>query len=147
MPDDIMEKLDYVIASIHTSFDQSRDEVTERLIKAIVNPLVTIIGHPSGRLINERDAMDINWDKVFDAAVKYNKIIEINSQPSRLDLADHLVRDAIKKGVKIIINTDAHITHDMDFMRFGVDVARRGWCEKKHIVNTLSLEKLLKTLK
>ena len=147
MPEDIMEKLDYVIASIHTSFDQSREEITERLIKAIVDPLVTIVGHPAGRLINERDSLEVNWDKVFDAAVKYNKIIEINSQPSRLDLPDHLVRDALKKGVRIMINTDAHITHDMDFMKFGVDVARRGWCEKQNIVNTLPLKKFLKALK
>lgn len=147
MPDDILEKLDYVIAGIHTSFDQPREEATARIIAAIENPLVDIIAHPSGRLINEREALDLDWAKVFAAAKKHDKILEINAHPSRLDLADHLVRDAIKDGIKILIVTDAHSTSDMDLMRFGVDVARRGWCQKEHIINTLPVEDLLKILK
>ncbi|MBT6401503.1 DNA polymerase/3'-5' exonuclease PolX [candidate division WWE3 bacterium] len=147
MPDDILEKLDFVIAAIHTSFDQPRDEITARMISAIENPLVDIIGHPSGRLINEREACDLDWTKVFAAAKKHDKILEINSHPTRLDLADHLVHDAIRAGIKIIVNTDAHSTSDMDLLRFGVDVARRGWCESSHVINTLDRDNLLKMLK
>lgn len=141
LADELLKQLDYVIASIHTSFTQDRVTVTNRLISAIENPYVKIIGHPSGRLINERDACDIDWKKVFDACVANNKILEINAQPNRLDLADDLVRDALELGVKFIINTDAHDTSSLNLMKYGIDVARRGGCEIKDIVNTLDLKK------
>lgn len=147
MPDELLKELDYVVASIHTSFTQDRDTVTDRLIKAIENPYVNVIGHPSGRLINEREACDIDWRKVFDALEYNDKIIEINSQPQRLDLADDLVLEAMNKGIKIIINTDAHAISDLGFMKYGVDVARRGFCEAKNIVNTLPLNEFLRVLK
>ena len=147
LPDRILKELDYAIASIHTSFDQPRELVTKRLINAIKNPYINIIGHPSGRLINQREGCDINWKEVFDAALDYDKVIEINAQPNRLDLADDLVREAVRRDIKLIINTDAHATVDLNLMRFGIDVARRGFCEKKNIINTLSLQGLLKILK
>lgn len=138
MPDELLEKLDYVIAGIHTSFDSDRKLATERLLETIKNPLVDIIAHPTGRLINERKSLDIDWNKVFEAVKEHDKILEINAQPSRLDLPDHLIRDAIKEGIRIIINTDAHSTEDLLFMPYGVDVARRGGCEAKDILNTSS---------
>ncbi len=147
LPDSLLKELDYVVASIHTSFSQDRDVITERLIKAIENPYVNIIGHPSGRLINERIACDIDWTKVFDALLYNDKTIEINSQPSRLDLADDLVKEAIGRGIKIIINTDAHSTRDLSYMKYGIDVARRGFCEARNIVNTLPLDDFLRVLK
>ena len=147
LPDRILGELDYAIASIHTSFDQPRELVTKRLVNAIKNPYIDIIGHPSGRLINQREACDIDWNAVFDALLEYDKIIEINSQPNRLDLADDLVREAVRRGIKLIINTDSHSIVDLNLMIFGVDVARSGFCEKKNIINTLNLPELLKIFK
>ncbi len=146
LPNEILKKLDYVIGSVHSVFDQNRQQMTQRLLSAIENPLVDIIGHPSGRLINERDACDIDWEAIFSALLKHEKIIEINSQPSRLDLPYELVREAQKKGVKMIVNTDAHVKEALNLMRYGVDVARRGWCEKKDIANTLPLSDFLRLL-
>ncbi len=147
LPNDILEMLDFVIASIHTSFDQDRKTVTERVISAIKNPYVTIIGHPTSRLINQRSPVDIDWERTFAEAKNHNKILEINSQPDRLDLPDDLVREAIKEGIRLIINTDAHSVGSLNLMRYGIDVARRGWCEKRNIVNTLPLQQFLKELK
>lgn len=146
MPDDIIKKLDIAVAGIHTAFDQDRDQITKRLLSAIENPLIDIIAHPSGRLINQREAYDVDWEVIFQAVGKHHKILEINSQPSRLDLPDHLVKDAIKKGIKFHITTDAHSVNEMDFMQYGIDVARRGWCEKGNIINTMALSDLRKAL-
>ncbi|NBO17429.1 MAG: DNA polymerase/3'-5' exonuclease PolX [Proteobacteria bacterium] len=142
LPDEMLELLDYSIASIHTSFEMDRDKMTERILTALANPNISIWGHPSGRLINEREGIDVNWTKIFEFASKNKKIIEINSQPQRLDLADDLVYEAIKAGVEVIINTDSHNVSSLDLMKYGIDVARRGFCEKHHIINTLHLEKL-----
>jgi DNA polymerase (family 10) len=147
LPDDLLSQLDYVIASIHTSLNQDRDTVTKRMIKAIENPYVTFIGHPSGRLINERDGYDLDWKKIFDALVANNKMVEINAQPSRLDLADDLVRVAINKGIKLLINTDSHAPNQLDLMKYGIDVARRGFCEASDIINTLPYDEFVKYLK
>jgi DNA polymerase (family 10) len=144
LSDDVMSKLDYVVASIHTSFEQTREKATERLISAIKNPLVSVIGHPSGRLINERQPIDLDWDKILDAVEENNKILEINSQPNRLDLPDDLVYTASKRGIKFIISSDAHTKESMDYMKYGLDVARRGWLTKESVVNTLPVEKLIK---
>lgn len=143
LPNDILKELDYVIAAIHTSFGQDKEAMTARLLTAIENPYVTIIGHPTGRLINEREASDIDWRAVLKAVKEHNKILEINAQPARLDLPEDLVREAIGMGIKLIINTDAHDTESLKLMHYGVDVARRGWCTKDNILNTLPLEKFL----
>ncbi len=144
LPDEFLKELDYCVASIHTSFDQSRDKITARLITALENPYVTILGHPSGRLLNERAGCNVDWRKVFIAARDNNKIIEINSQPNRLDLADDLIKEALDYGVKLIINTDSHAIAQLNNMKYGIDVARRGWATKENIVNTLPLEEFKK---
>jgi DNA polymerase (family 10) len=147
MPDDILKNLDYVIAGIHTSFGQDKDTVTERILSAIENPYVRVIAHPSGRILNDRDPADPDWNKIFSAARDNNVILEINSQPDRLDLPDDLVKSAIEWEVSLIINSDAHSTEEFSFMKYGVDNARRGWTQKENIINTLDYEKFVKKLK
>jgi len=146
-PDRFLQKLDFVIAGIHTSFSQDKEHITKRLLSAIENEYVDIIAHPMGRLLNERNACDVNWEKVFDAAAKNKKILEINSYPNRLDLDYDLVRMALDRGVKIMINTDAHETSQLLFMRCGIDVARRAGCEKKDILNTMPYAEFVKHLR
>jgi DNA polymerase (family 10) len=146
LPNEILKELDYCVASIHTAFTQDKEIMTNRILMAIENPYVNIIGHPSGRLINERDPADPNWDKVFDAARDYNKILEINSQPNRLDLTDDLVKSAKEWGIKMIINSDAHAIDQFNYMKYGIYNARRGWAEKKDIVNSLNLPEFLKAI-
>jgi DNA polymerase (family 10) len=145
--DEVLSKLDIVIGSIHTSFNQSKDVMTARLVKTIENPHVDIIGHPSGRILGQREACDIDWEKVFESAAKNNTVLEISASPYRLDLADYLVQIARKYGVKFAINTDAHKANQLELMNYGVAVARRGWCDKGDIVNTQNLEQVVKWLK
>jgi DNA polymerase (family 10) len=147
LPDELLQILDYGIASIHSAFEMDRDKMTERVLAALSNPYIKIWGHPSGRLINERNGIDINWTKIFEFASKNNKIIEINAQPQRLDLPDDLVADALKMGCQFIINTDSHNLESLNYMKYGIDVARRGGLSKNDIVNTLSLEKFLEKFK
>lgn len=144
MPDEVLEKLDFVIAGIHTSFTESKNLQTKRLVSAIKNPYVDIIAHLVGRLINERDPIEADWDEVFSAAKKYNKILEINSYPKRLDLPPHLMKSAKDQGIKLIINTDAHSVNELDLMRYGVSLAKRGWCTKENIINTLPYGEFIK---
>lgn len=146
LPDEILRELDYCVASIHTSFTQDKDTMTKRLISAIENPYVNIIGHPSGRLINERDPADPDWGKVFQAAKDNGKILEINSQPNRLDLTDDLIKSGLNWGLKFVINSDAHSVDQFGYLKYGVYNARRGWAEKKDIVNTLDLSDFLKAV-
>ncbi len=136
VPDEALETLDYVIAGIHSGHRGSKDEITKRLVSALNNRHVDIISHPTNRLLNERDSSDADWEQIFKLAAKNEKLLEINAYPNRLDLRDDLVREAKKYGVKFIINTDAHEVSQMNNMRFGVSVARRGWAEAKDIVNT-----------
>lgn len=139
LPDAAMEYVDAVIVSIHSAFTQSKAQVTDRLIRALTShPKVKILGHPSGRLLGSREGVDADWSKIFEVAKEKDIALEINAYPDRLDLSDALVYDAVKKGVKLIINTDAHATEHMDLMRYGVSVARRGWATKRDIVNTLN---------
>jgi DNA polymerase (family 10) len=147
LPDDLLKNLDYVIAGVHTAFNKDKKTVTERFLAAMENPYVNIIAHPSGRILNERDPIDPDWNKVFDAARDKGVILEINGLPDRLDLPDDLVRTAIEWGVKLIINSDAHSTEALKYMRYGIDDARRGWAQKENILNTLPFEKFVKELK
>jgi DNA polymerase (family 10) len=147
LPDELLQILDYGIASIHSAFEMDRDKMTERVLAALSNPYIKIWGHPSGRLINERNGIDINWTKIFEYASKNNKVIEINAQPQRLDLPDDLVADALKMGCNFIINTDAHNLESLNYMKYGIDVARRGGLSKNAIVNTLSLENFVEKFK
>lgn len=136
VPDEALQMLDYCIAGIHSGHSNSKEKITERLLSALENPHVDIISHPTNRLLNERDSSEADWEQVFRTAAGKNKILEINAYPNRLDLRDDLIRWALRYGVKFIINTDAHEVSQMDNMRYGVAVARRGWAEKKDIVNT-----------
>jgi len=133
--DKLLEQLDIVVAAIHMGFKRN---VTERLIKAIENPCVDIIAHPTGRLISKREGYDVNINKVMEKARMNNKILELNAYPDRLDLDDLHLRKAKDMRIKISIGTDAHSAAEMMWMRFGVGIARRGWLEKKDIINTLS---------
>ncbi len=138
-----VEGLDFITASVHSSFGQSRDVMTERIIKAIVSGQIDNIGHPTGRLLGEREAVEADWQKIFPYCVKYNVALEINSNPHRLDLPDKLIIEAKKAGVKFTISTDSHSRDGLENITFGVSQARRGWLEKKDILNTLPLDKLL----
>lgn len=141
--DEALSLLDYVIAGVHSNFKMPKDEMTERIIKAMKNPNIDIISHPTGRLIKKRDEYRIDFDKILKAAKETGIILEINAYPERLDLNDFNVRRAKELGVKMIINTDAHNKSHLRFMEFGIAQARRGWAEKKDIVNASSLKGLL----
>ena len=145
--DKILAQLDYVIAGIHSSMKMAREEMTQRMIKAMRNPYVKIISHPTGRLINRRDEYQLDIEKIIEVARETGTALEINSFPERLDLKDTNIRKAIQKGVKLVINTDAHHRDHLQFMKFGIAQARRGWAEKNDIINTWSLDKLIKFFK
>lgn len=142
--DEALKELDFVIAGIHSSFKMEKDEMTERMIKAMKNPNVDIISHPTGRIIKKRDEYRIDFDKILKAAKQYKVALEINSYPERLDLNDLNVRRAKESGVKMVIDTDAHQKDQMNFIEFGIAQARRGWAEKEDIINCWPLEKLLR---
>lgn len=137
MPHEILARLDVVVASIHSAFNQTKEQLTGRIVGAVKHPLVDIIGHPSGRILGAREGYDLDWDEVFAKAKEYDVALEINAFPNRLDLSDALVFQAKKLGVKFAINTDFHQASHLDLMRYGAAVARRGWLTKKEIVNTL----------
>lgn len=145
--DDVLDSLDIVVASIHTGLRQPREKITERLIKAMHNPHVDVIGHPTGRLFPDREPSDLDMEAVLKAAAETGVALEINAHPMRLDLDDVHAKRAIEMGIKLSINTDAHIDTDMDYMHFGVSTARRAWVEAKDVINTWSTQKLLKWLK
>ncbi len=132
--------LDFALVSIHSSFRLPKVEMTKRILSALSQPNVRIFAHPTGRLLGKREGAEIDWDQVFEFALKNNKWIEINADPMRLDLPDFLVHEAVKRGVKLTMGTDAHHKDGMDNMPNAVSVARRGWAEKKDIINTYSLQ-------
>ncbi|MFN2273357.1 MAG: DNA polymerase/3'-5' exonuclease PolX, partial [Anaerolineales bacterium] len=141
-PDEILGELDLVIASLHMSLRQPREVVTERMLAAIANPHVDIIGHPTGRLIGKRDAADLDMERVLQAAAEHQVALEINANPERLDLRDVHVRMAIDAGCRLAINTDAHHPDHLLFRIFGVGTARRGWAPTRSIINAWSLEEV-----
>ena len=145
--DEILSRLDVVIAAIHSGFKQKSKIITERLIGAMQNRFVSIIAHPTGRLIGYRESYQVDVDKMMDIASETGTILEINAYPERLDLNDVYCRMAKEKGIQLAIETDAHSVDGLEFMNLGVDVARRGWLEEKDIINTLLLDKLVKRLK
>ena len=142
-----LKKLDYVIAGIHSSFKISRTKMTKRIISAMKNPNIDIIAHPTGRILKRREEYEIDFDKILRAAKEFKVILEINSSPYRLDLNAQNIRRCKDAGVKMIINTDAHHKDQMRHMGLGIAQARRGWAEKKDIINSQSLNKLLKHFK
>jgi len=144
--DEVLAQLDYVIASVHLNTKIEKKEMMARIEKAMKNPQVDIIAHPTGRIVNQREEYQVDFDKMLALAKETGTILEINSS-SRLDLRDFYIRRAKAEGVKMIINTDSHHKDQMALMEYGVAQARRGWAEKGDIINTLSVEELLKSLK
>jgi len=145
--DEILRQMDIVVASIHSGFRQSREQLTRRLTSAMRNPCVSIIAHPTGRLIGERDPYDVDMHEVLKVAKETGTAIEINAYPLRLDLNDAYAKMAKEMGVRLVISTDTHITNQFDFMEYGVAIARRGWLEKRDVLNTMDYHSLLKALK
>lgn len=141
-PDEVLRDLDIVLASVHSGFKMDSETMTRRIIKAVENPLVHILCHPTGRLIGERDAYEVDIDEVIKAVKKYGKAIELNSSYMRLDLNDINVRKAVDSETKIVISTDSHHTDQLLGMRLGVATARRGWAEKNDVLNTMRLAEL-----
>jgi DNA polymerase (family 10) len=147
LPDDVLAEADWVIASVHYGQNQSRQQITERILEAIENPHVDIIAHPTGRLINRRDAYDVDLDQVMAAAKKHGKMLELNANPARLDLNDVACAAARRLGIPIAINSDAHSQNGIGVLRYGILQARRGGLTAKDVVNTQPLAKLRKLLK
>ena len=146
-PDELLKQFDIVLVSVHSRMTMPAEEMTARLLKALENPYVRILGHPTGRQILRRDPFQFDVEKVFEAAKKRGVILELNGNPERLDLSDRHVKLAKERGMKIIISTDAHHPSHFDLMRYGVLTARRGWLEKKDVLNTLPPAKLLAALR
>jgi len=141
--DETLASLDFVVASIHSNFNLSKAEQTARLIRAIENPYVDIIGHPTGRILLDRAGYELDLDAVIDAAAAHGTCIEINAHPSRLDLDWRYVYKARNKGIKVPVNQDAHTLAGIDDMRYGIGIARKGWLRADDVLNTLDIEALL----
>ncbi len=147
LSDDILKELDLVVCSVHYHRELSKEKMTERVLRAMDNPYFNIFAHPTGRLINERDPYEIDLEKIMEGAKERGCFLEINSYPDRLDLSDSHAKMAKDMGLKLAISTDAHSIADLDFIRYGIDQARRGWLETDDVINTRSLEQLRKLLK
>jgi len=143
----VLEQMDLVIASVHSHFNQSPEEMTDRLLKAIENPNTSLIGHPTGRVLLRRDAYPFDLDAVLKAAAEHKVAMELNAYPDRLDLCDRHLRLAKQYGVKIVINTDSHHTSHLDNIRYGILQARRAWLTRDDVLNTRPLESFLKAMK
>jgi DNA polymerase (family 10) len=146
LPNDILAKLDVIVASVHTKFDLARDKQTERIIRAMDNPHVNILAHPTGRRINQRKPYEIDMKRIMEAALERGCYLEVNAQPSRLDLNDVNIKMAKDLGLKLVISTDAHRVSELDYLRFGVDQARRGWLAAEDVLNTRPIDELLSIL-
>jgi len=146
LPDGVLKELDFTVCAIHYGFGYSRARQTTRLLRAMDNPYFSILAHPTGRLINQREACDVDLERVLEGARERGCIMELNAQPDRLDLDDRGCRLAKEIGVMVAISTDAHRVADLDLMRFGIDQARRGWLEPHDVVNTLPLAALKRAL-
>jgi len=147
LDDEVLAQLDVVVASVHSFMSMEAKEMTERILAAIENPYTQIIAHPTGRLVLRRDPFSYDMEKVFDAAAKHGVAMEANAYPDRLDLRDVELRAAKQRGAKIVISTDSHATLQLKNMKYGVTTARRGWIEKKDVINTLPLKEFLAALR
>ena len=145
--DDILAQLDFTVASVHNSFSLPEDEMTARVIRAIENPHVTILGHSTGRLLLRRDPYAINLDKVIDAAAETGTVIELNCSAKRMDMDWRHWKKARDKGVLCAINTDAHSTDGLQALHFGVKVAQKGWLRRRDVLNTRPLDEVREFLK
>lgn len=146
-PDDLLAKFDYVVASVHTQFGQSEEQMTERICRAVRHPRVTMLGHATGRLLLRREGYRVNLDQVLQAAAEASTMIEINAQPSRLELDWHYCKRAKEMGIPLVINPDAHSVAELGLYVYGVDVARRGWLTAADVFNTRSLKQVLASWK
>lgn len=146
LPDDVLAQADFVLASIHYGQQQSRDQITQRILGAIENPTVTAIAHPTGRILNRREAYEVDIDAVFSAAAKHGKLLELNANPARLDLHDVHCAAAKAHGIPIVINTDAHSIDGLDCMRYGILQARRAGLTKQDVANTRTWPQLQKLI-
>ena len=140
--DEVLAELDFVVASVHTSLRQGQAQITERVMTALRNPYVDVIGHPSGRILGQREESAVDLDAVIGMAAETDTALEVNSIPNRLDLDDVHVRQALRQGVKIAINSDAHHPAGLDSLRYGLATARRGWATMPDVLNTMSLDEL-----
>jgi DNA polymerase (family 10) len=147
LDDEVLAQLDVVVASVHSYMNLPREEMTERILAAIENPYAQIIAHPTGRLVMRREPFDYDMELILDAAAKNGVAMESNAYPDRLDLKDLHLRMAKQRGVKIVISTDSHATKHLNFMKYGVITARRGWIEKKDVLNALPLGELMAALR
>ena len=147
LSDSVLEQMDLVIASVHSHFNQTAEEMTTRLLKTIENPNVSIIGHPTGRILLRRDAYAYDMDAVLQAAARNKVAMELNAYPDRLDLCDRHLRMAKQHGVKIVINTDSHHTSHMEKIRYGVLQGRRAWLTSEDVLNTLTVDRFAKAMK
>ena len=145
--DDLLEQLDWVVGSVHTSFRMKESEMTKRMCAAMEHPLVDAIGHPTGRLIGRREPYAVDVDALIEAAVRTGTFLEINANPNRRDLNDVYVREAARAGAKIVIDSDAHGCETLANMRYGVATARRGWLTKADVANTRTWKQLQKLRK
>jgi DNA polymerase (family 10) len=146
-PDEILERFDVVVASVHLGLRQDKEQITKRTIAAMRNPHVDVIGHPTGRLLGRRESMQIDLEAVLEEAAKTGTMLEVNAQPNRLDLGGDLARRAIAAGAMLALGSDAHHAEGLGVMRFGVATARRGWAQPANVANCLSCEELLARLK
>jgi len=147
LDDEVLAQLDVVVASVHSYMNMERAEMTDRILAAIENPYTQIIAHPTGRLVLRREPFHYDLERVLDAAAKHGVAMECNASPERLDLRDVDLRKAKQHGVKIVISTDAHTTHGLQAMKYGVETARRGWIEKKDVINALPVDEFLAALR
>lgn len=146
VPDKALDLLDFAIVAVHSSFRLEKGKMTERILSALEHPKVKILAHPTGRKFNQREAYELDWDKIFDFCKRKNKFLEINSYPDRLDLPNTLVKEAIKNGLKLVLSTDAHEVEQLDLIKYGVFVAEKGWAAKSDIINTLDYNQVRKLL-
>jgi DNA polymerase (family 10) len=144
--DELLKTFDYVVASVHSHFQMTREDMTKRIVRAVRHPLVTMLGHATGRLLLRRDGYDVDLEAVLQAAAECGTMIEINAHPARLDLDWIHCKRARTLGVKLVINPDAHSCDDLALYHYGIDVARRGWLTKDDVFNTLSAAEVAKTL-
>nr|NIW42362.1 PHP domain-containing protein [candidate division Zixibacteria bacterium]NIX54518.1 PHP domain-containing protein [candidate division Zixibacteria bacterium] len=146
-PDEVLAELDVVVASLHVSMRQPRAQITKRMLNAIQNPHVDIIGHPTNRLLPDREGSDLDMEAIFQAAADHGVALEINANPQRLDLNDIHARRAVELGIPLAINTDAHAPQHLELIHFGVSTARRAWAQKDDVINSWPVEKLTSWLK
>jgi len=147
LPHDILKRLDLVVCAVHYKFNLPADKQTERIIRGIDNPYSTILAHPTGRIIGEREPYQLDMERLMKAARETGCILELNAQPSRLDLTEVYAKMAKEMNVMVAISTDSHSINELDFMRFGIYQARRGWLEPEDVLNTRSRKELQKLLK